>query len=77
MKQIKKDILIEELVNILPESVTYLMNKGIKCLACGEPVWGTLESASKEKGFKEEQIEIFVKDLNAILKENHLKMEKR
>lgn len=75
MKKIKKDIPIEELVTILPESVAYLMKSGIKCLACGEPIWGTLESASREKGFNDEQIENFVKDLNIILLERHQKME--
>ncbi len=75
MKQIEKNISIEELVTILPESVAYLMKSGIKCLACGEPIWGTLESASREKGFNDEQIENFVKDLNLILLERHQKME--
>lgn len=63
---ITKTITIEDLVVQRPESVTYLMKKGIKCLACGEPVWGTLESASKEKGFSDEMIEGFVNDLNAM-----------
>ena len=64
---ITKTITIEDLVVQLPESVTYLMKNGIKCLACGEPVWGTLESASKEKGFSDEKIEEFVDDLNGML----------
>lgn len=77
MKKIQKDISIEELINILPESVAYLMKSGIKCLACGEPIWGTLESASKEKGFNDEQIENFIKDLNAILIETNQIVEKK
>lgn len=64
---IDKNISIEELVRILPESVSYLMRQGIKCLACGDPVWGTLESASKEKGFNEQAIAGFVKDLNNLI----------
>jgi methionine synthase II (cobalamin-independent) len=71
MKQITKDILIEDLVNMFPESVSYLMEKGIRCLRCGEPIWGTLESAAKEKGFKEQDILIFVKDLNELMNKNH------
>jgi hypothetical protein len=62
-------ILIEDLVQQVPEAVTYLMRKGIKCLACGEAVWGTLESAAKEKGFSEQEITIFVHDLNEIQKQ--------
>jgi hypothetical protein len=64
MPSIKKEIMIEELVTRLPESVRYLMHKGIKCLACGDPIWGTLESAAKEKGFDETAIAEFVKELN-------------
>jgi hypothetical protein len=65
---IEKSISIEDLVAQLPEAVSYMMKKGVKCIACGEPIWGTLESAAKEKGFTDGQIEIFVKDLNAMTK---------
>jgi len=61
--QITKDITIAELINKKPVSVKYLMDKGIKCIACGEPVWGTLESESKRKGFSEDDINTFVKEL--------------
>ena len=61
---ITKTITIEELVVEIPDAVRYMMQKGIKCIACGEPIWGTLESASKEKGFSDEQIVEFVNDLN-------------
>ena len=61
---IDKNISIEELVTKLPESVNYLMKHGIKCIACGEPIWGTLEQAAIEKGFSDKDIEIFIKDLN-------------
>ena len=40
-----------------------------ECLACGEPIWGTLEEAAKKKGFSDEEIEIFVKELNALADE--------
>jgi len=36
---IDEKISIEELVEIMPASVTYLLKKGIKCIACGEPIW--------------------------------------
>jgi hypothetical protein len=63
---IEKSISIEDLINQVPGAVRYMMTHGIKCLACGEPVWGTLESASKEKGFSDEQIDSFVKELNTL-----------
>lgn len=68
---ITKEIEIEDLTKKLPESVSYLMEKGIRCLRCGEPIWGTLESASKEKGFDDLQIEKFVDDLNNLLINNN------
>lgn len=63
-------ISIEELVDMLPVAVTYLSKKGIKCIACGEPIWGTLEEAAREKGFGEDEINEFVRELNALLAEN-------
>jgi methionine synthase II (cobalamin-independent) len=68
-KSIDHGISIEELIEILPASVTYLSRKGIKCIACGEPIWGTLEEAAKEKGFSREEIDVFVRELNAMLRE--------
>lgn len=64
--EINKDISIEELLERVPEAVQYLMKEGIKCIACGEPIWGTLEEAAREKGFGDEEIEGFIKDLNGL-----------
>jgi len=61
---ITKDVTIEDLVEQLPQSVKYLMNHGIVCILCGEPIWGTLEEAAKNKGFTNEDIQKFVYDLN-------------
>ncbi len=65
-QKITKDIEIEDLVRIIPNSVVYLMEKGIRCLRCGEPIWGSLESAAKEKGFSDKEIVNFVIDLNKL-----------
>jgi len=66
MKKITKDITIEDLVTEFPESVGFLMEKGIKCIVCGEPIWGTLEQAIKDKG-KEAEMEQIVDELNKFL----------
>ncbi len=63
---ITKDILIEELVDNYPFSVRYLMEKGIRCIMCGEPIWGTLEEAAKEKDFDDQSIEGFVAEMNKL-----------
>lgn len=63
---ITKEITIEELIVIKPDAVRYLMDKGIRCLICGEPAWGTLESVAREKGFSDKDIEKFVEELNKL-----------
>ncbi len=62
--KITSEIRIIELVRILPYSVSYLMNMGIKCIACGEPVWGSLTESALEKGFNQEELAQIVKELN-------------
>jgi len=63
LTKITKDILIEDLVNNYPFSVKYLMENGIRCIMCGEPIWGTLEEAAKEKDFDDAAVSKFVQDL--------------
>lgn len=66
LSSITKNITIEELVENVPQSVKYLTAKGIKCIACGEPIWGTLEEAAKEKGYSDEEIGIIIGDLQKL-----------
>ena len=61
--QITKESTIEDLIEEVPSSVKYLMVEGIRCIVCGEPIWGSLEEAAEEKGFTVLDIERFVKDL--------------
>lgn len=62
--KINKDILIEDLVGRYPATVKFLRENGIRCLACGEPIWGTLAEAASEKNFSEEEINTLVTELN-------------
>ena len=64
--KITKEITIEDLVENLPDSIGYLADEGIRCLRCGEPIWGTLKEAAKEKGFDDAKIQSFVTDLQAM-----------
>lgn len=63
--KITKDISIEELIEEVPESVKYLMNEGIRCVVCGEPIWGTLEEAAEEKNLSA-NIDKYISDLQNI-----------
>ena len=63
---INKDIFIEDLVQDYPEIIGPLSEMGIICIACGEPVWGTLEELVIKKGLNNID-EIMIK-LNKIIK---------
>ncbi len=67
--QITKTIHIEDLVDNYPFSVRYLMEHGIRCIMCGESIWGTLEEAAMEKGFSETEIDRFVSEMINAAKE--------
>ena len=62
---ITKDIYIEDLVAQYPQAVTFLMQQGIVCVQCGEPVWGSLAEAAERKGIT--NIEGIVQELNRFL----------
>ncbi|MCF8309642.1 MAG: hypothetical protein K9I68_11590 [Bacteroidales bacterium] len=64
--EVTNDTLIEDLVEEIPKAIDYLKDKGIRCIRCGEPIWGTLEEAAKEKGFGEEDIRKFVNEINQL-----------
>jgi len=72
---ITKNILIEDLVDKYPFSVKFLSEKGIRCIVCGEAIWGTLAEACEEKSFKNSAIEAFVKELNKLNKSFEEKVE--
>lgn len=68
---IDKTITIEDLVEEYAFSVNYLSKKGIRCIACGEPIWGTLEEACIEKKFKPEEIDAVITELNNLANNNN------
>ncbi len=51
------DTTIEDLVERYPDAVSFLMEYGIRCLICGDPAWGTLKEAMREKNFSREKME--------------------
>ena len=67
MDVIRRDTPIEELVGSLPQSVGYLMRKGIQAIACGEPIWGTVEDAAKARGLTDTEIDEIVAALSGLL----------
>jgi len=63
---ITRTITIEDLIDDYPKSVKYLADKGIRCIKCGEPIWGTLEEACLEKNFTQDDIDVAIADLIAL-----------
>ena len=69
MSYISANTTIEEIVREYPELIRPLMQFGIKCVMCGEPIWGTLEENAQEKGIK--NLNEIVKELNKIIEKTH------
>jgi len=53
---IKPSDTVEELLETYPGINSFLMEHGVFCIKCGEPVWATLEEMIKEKGLDVSQI---------------------
>jgi methionine synthase II (cobalamin-independent) len=51
---ITKEIYVEDLIKDYPQTVSLLTRRGIICIQCGEPVWGTLGEALKRAGIEDE-----------------------
>ena len=67
MFKVTRQTSIEALVEHVPDAVSYLFRKGVRCIRCGEPIWGTLEEAAREKEFSDEEIDLVVNELNDLL----------
>ena len=72
MTGINEDTTIEEIVREYPELIRPLMQHGIKCVMCGEPIWGTLKENAQEKGINNLS-EILI-ELNSIIAKAHRKV---
>jgi len=64
---IQRTTWIEDLVQDRPESVRFLMERGMKPLACGEPVWETVEGLARSKGLSDTEIDQLVTDGRAAI----------
>ncbi len=56
---------IEDIVNDYPELIRPLKEHGIVCIACGEPVWGTLGELAKSKNIN--AIDKIIDEMNRII----------
>ena len=63
--KITKDMTLEKLLELHPEAVSFLQDKGVVCFICGEPAWGSLEEIIGKKGLSVDEI---INGLNVFLK---------
>lgn len=49
------EISVEELVACFPETISYLSKKGVRCVRCSEPFWGTLGELLEEEAIEDPQ----------------------
>lgn len=67
LTEIKATTTLEDIVKDYPELIRPLKEYGIKCVACGEPIWGTLEQNAVEKGIR--NLETIIKKLNKLIQQ--------
>jgi hypothetical protein len=65
--EITLDMQVEELVQLFPEAVGFLTKRGLRCIRCGEPVWGTLQEFLQSENVENPQK--LVEELNTYLQE--------
>lgn len=58
-----RDTVVEILVEQYPQSVSFLRDRGIVCVLCGEPVWGTLGDLMNSKNIPLEKQEAIINEL--------------
>lgn len=66
LQKISRSTFIEEIAEKYPSLIKPLRERGIVCIRCGEPIWGTLEQVAVERGI--EDIDQLVDDLNRMIK---------
>lgn len=66
MDTITRDMTIEDLVEKKGTAVSFLAERNIRCIRCGEPIWDTIEEAARKKGMTESAIDQLVEELNRL-----------
>lgn len=67
LEVVNKNTLIEDIVIKYPEAVYPLIRHGIKCIECGEPIWGTVGEAADDKGLSEDKLRSAIDDINQVI----------
>lgn len=63
---ITADVNIEELIEEYPQAAGFLADRGLVCIRCGEPYWGTMRELAATKGLAD-QVDSMAEDLASFL----------
>ncbi len=66
--ELTADVNVEDLIREYPQAAGYLAERGIVCIRCGEPYWGTLRELAGHKNLRD-QIDLIVQELNLYLEQ--------
>jgi len=62
--ELRADLLVEDALRLHPRLAGLLRERGVVCLRCGEPVWGTLGETIAQKGLPVDEL---LRELEAAL----------
>jgi Ni,Fe-hydrogenase I small subunit len=65
MEAVRRSTPIEDLVREWPSAVHFMIEKGLPCITCGEPVWGTFEEVARRSGKTEAEIDVLTEELQS------------
>ena len=63
---VTREMFVEDMLADYPESNQFFLDKGLRCLKCGEPYWGSVEEFLEESNV--EDIDGMIAELNEMLK---------
>lgn len=62
---ITADILVEDLVSQYPKLIRPLAEHNLVCIACGEPVWGTLAELAETR--RVNNLDAIISEMNQLI----------
>ncbi len=73
--KVEKTMFVEDMLTDFPESNQFFLEKGLRCLKCGEPYWGSLEEFLED--YNVENIDEMIEELNKYIEKNHIEIKNR
>lgn len=66
---IRKDVKINEIIDKYPEITPILLGYGLHCVGCNFSHHDTIEIGAKVHGLTDEDVEMMIRDANALIEE--------